>query len=146
MNAEAAKIVHRTAAVTAGIGALLSPIPLLDELVLFPVYADLARRIGRSRGLPASELPWRPVLRTAFNGLLARAGLNLAVSYIPGVAAVANAASAALLTELFGRFADEACAAPKEAAPVGVKAIASLLRDQVARWRPGAAADAPPAA
>src|SRR5207247_9091180 len=108
MNAQISRTVHTASVVAAGLGALLSPIPLLDELLLFPLYGGLAARIGGAHGLSLDAVPWRPVLRTAFNGLLARAGLNLAVSYILVVAAVANAASAAVLTELFGRFADGA--------------------------------------
>ena len=106
MTPEVKSTVRRTSIVAAGLGAILSPIPLLDELVLFPLYGDLARRIGGFHGLAFAQVPWRPVARTAFNGLIARAGLNLAVAYIPGVAAVANAASAALLTELFGEWVD----------------------------------------
>ena len=130
MTPEVTKAVHRTAVGSAVVGAVLSPIPLIDELVLFPVYGWLTSRIGRTYGLTFRDVPWRPVLRTAFNGLLARAGLNLAVSYIPGVAAVANAASAALLTELFGRYADGACASPAEARAVGVRELADLLRKE----------------
>ncbi len=135
MTPEVTRSVHRTAIGSAVIGAILSPIPLLDELVLFPVYGGLALRIGRAHGLAFGAVPWRPLMRTAVNGLFARAGLNLAVSYIPGVAAVANAASAAVLTEAFGRFADTACENPAEAKPVRVREMAELLRARIANWR-----------
>src|SRR5437660_6199484 len=102
MTPRVGRLVHGTSVVAAGLGALLSPFPLVDELLLFPLYGGLAGRIGKIHGLAFGDVPWKPVLRTAFNGLLARAGVNLAVAYIPGVAAVANAASAAVLTELFG--------------------------------------------
>lgn len=146
MTPEIAKAVHRTAIGSAVLGAILSPIPLVDELVLFPVYGWLTARIGSAHGLAYAAVPWKPVLRTAFNGLLARAGLNLAVSYIPGVAAVANAATAGLLTELFGQYADEACADPAAAKAVGVREITDLLRKKAvssrstARTEPGSAA------
>ena len=131
MTPEIGKSIHRTAFVCAGLGALLSPIPLVDELLLFPIYGGLAARIGNHHGLALSAVPWKPVLRTALNGLLARAGLNLAVSFIPGVALVANAASAAFLTEVFGRWADSACADPAGARPVGVRELAVMLKERL---------------
>jgi uncharacterized protein (DUF697 family) len=120
--------IHKTSAATAVIGAVLSPLPLVDELVLAPVLAVLAKRIAGHHGLAASAMPWRAIARTGVNGLVARAVANLAVSYIPGVAAVANAATAALLTELVGAYVDEACADPEKAQPLGVKAIVERLR------------------
>jgi uncharacterized protein (DUF697 family) len=141
--------VHRTSLIAAGVGAVLSPVPLLDELLLMPVYGGLLARIGREHGLSLAQVPWRPALRTAFNGLLARAGLNLAVAYIPGVAAVANAVSAAVLTEIYGDLADRACSDPAQARAAGVQELAALLRDKAraftAPWR-GREADAGAAA
>lgn len=140
MIPEVKTAVRRTSIVAAGLGAILSPIPLLDELVLFPLYGDLARRIGGFHDLSFAQVPWRPVARTAFNGLIARAGLNLAVAYIPGVAAVANAASAALLTELFGEWVDSACDNPTEAKAMGIRDVANLLTVKIGwKTRPAAA-------
>jgi len=140
--------VRRTSIVAAGLGAILSPIPLIDELVLFPLYGNLALRVGRAHGLDFAQVPWRPAARTAFNGLVARAGLNLAVSYIPGVAAVANAASAAILTELFGEWLDGACERPAEAKPWGIREVANMLTVKIGwKERPVSAASmvkAPP--
>ena len=144
MTRDVARAIHGTSAVAAGIAAILSPIPLLDELILFPAYGLLAKRIGKAHGLAWSSLPLRPIARTAFNGLVARAGLNLLVAYIPGVAAVANAASAVALTELFGRWVDETCDAPADARPLGVKDIASRLREMASQVA-GAGASANPA-
>ena len=131
MTPELKSTVRRTSFVAAGLGAVLSPIPLIDELALFPVYGWLAARVGSAHGLSFAQVPWRPAARTAFNGLVARAGLNLAVSYIPGVAAVANAASAALLTELLGDWLDQACAHPAEARPWGIREVANLMSVKV---------------
>jgi hypothetical protein len=124
--------IHRTSVASAVIGAILSPLPLVDELVLAPVIAVLARRIARHHELAASAVPWRAIARTGVNGLVARAVANLAVSYIPGVAAVANAATAALMTEVVGAYIDEACADPERARPLGVKALVERLRAGVA--------------
>ena len=141
MNPELKSTVRRVSFVAAGLGAVLSPIPLIDELALFPLYGWLASRAGAAHGLSLAQIPWRPAARTAFNGLVARAGLNLAVSYIPGVAAVANAASAALLTELLGDWLDRACEHPDQAKPWGVREVANLLSVKVG-WPSKAAAPA----
>ena len=129
MNEEIKKAIRKTELGAAVLGAVLSPVPLADELVLFPMYAALAKRIGRAHGLSPSAIPWRPVLVTAASGLAARAALNLAVSFVPGVAAVANAASAVALTEVFGRYADAACASPANAAAWTTRDMMGALRD-----------------
>jgi uncharacterized protein (DUF697 family) len=156
MSPEVEKTIHRTSIVAAVIGAVLSPVPLADEIVLMPVFAVLATSIARQRGVVKGRMPWKPILGTAAAGLGARAAVNISVSYIPGVAAVANAASAALLTELFGQYVDVACAAPDEARVLSMKqmvdALKQRLRDKPPRvpswwpWRKSAvAAGAAPA-
>ena len=131
MTPEVTKTIHTTSIVAAVIGAVLSPIPLADEIVLMPVFAVMATTIARQRGLPRERIPWKPLLGTAAAGLGARAAVNVTVAYIPGVAAVANAASAALLTELFGQYVDVACDAPDEARVLSMKQIAEALRDRL---------------
>jgi hypothetical protein len=70
-------------------------------------------------------------------GLGARAVINLSVSFIPGVAAVANAASAALLTELVGAYVDSACDDPEAARALSTEQITTALRARLkeVRWR-----------
>lgn len=131
MTPEVSRAIHKTSAFAAAVAAALSPIPLADELVLLPAFGVLAKRIGNARGIEPSTLPWRAIGLTAFNGLAARAGLNLAVSFVPGVAAVANATSAVILTEFFGRYVDGACDAPRDAKAIGVRAIVSKLRESL---------------
>ena len=131
MNDAVRSIVQRNTLASAVIGAVLSPIPLIDELVLIPFYLRMAAKIGRSHALARGQMPWRPVTRTTLNGLLARAAVNVTVSYIPGVAAAANAASAAALTALLGNYIDDACADPKGAQPIGVKAIVGVLKEKL---------------
>jgi uncharacterized protein (DUF697 family) len=134
---EVERTIHRTSLVAAVIGAVLSPIPLADEIVLVPVFALLTRSIARSHGLARQEIPWRATVGTAVAGLGARGVLNLSVSFIPGVAAVANAASAALLTELVGAYIDSACEDPKGARALSAEQMTSALRARLAelRWR-----------
>ena len=125
-------IVNTTAAFAAGLGAVLSPIPLADEIALMPIYAAMAIRIGKAHGIDAGNLPWKPILTTAGTGLAARAAINLSVSFVPGVAAVANAVSAAALTEIVGRYTEAACEKPHEVPEaMGAKAIAHGLKTRV---------------
>jgi uncharacterized protein (DUF697 family) len=58
MKAIVQRIVDQSSAVAAGLGVLLSPIPLADEALLLPVLGTMAVRIGRAHGLGWRELPW----------------------------------------------------------------------------------------
>jgi soluble P-type ATPase/uncharacterized protein (DUF697 family) len=127
-----AAIIHKTSVLAAGLGAVLSPIPLADEVLLMPIYAGMAARIGRAHGLSPREVPWKPILASAATGLAARGTINLTVSFVPGVAAVANAVSAAALTEILGRHFETVCAKPEHATTLGAQEIARGLRDRVA--------------
>jgi uncharacterized protein (DUF697 family) len=126
-------IVTRTSVAAAVIGAILSPIPLADELVLVPVYAVMAARIGRVHRLALTKMPWRAMGRTTLTGLGVRAGLNLAFAFVPGVAAVANATSAATLTVLLGKWFDDACRDPKAAKAVSPAMMLEALKDAATR-------------
>jgi uncharacterized protein (DUF697 family) len=128
MQAKVDRMIRRTSFVTAALGVILSPIPLADELLLLPVYALLTTRIGREHGLGRQDIPWRPVAATAVAGLAARGAVNLSVSYIPGVAAVANAVSAVALTQFFGRYVDAACADPASARAFSMQEVLATLR------------------
>jgi uncharacterized protein (DUF697 family) len=103
------RIVLQTTVASAALGVILSPIPLADELLLVPIYAVMTARIGRARGVPLLDVPWRPIGGATLAGLAARAAANVGFAFIPGVAAVANALSAAALTGLLGAYADTAC-------------------------------------
>ena len=91
------------------IGAVLSPIPFADELVLVPTLGVMAARIGRARGLDLADMPWKPIVTAITAGLAARAAFNVTVAFIPGVAAVSNAITAAVLTRTLGKYADSVC-------------------------------------
>ncbi len=134
---EVERTIHRTSLVAAVIGAVLSPIPLADEIVLVPVFALLTRSVARRRGLAREKIPWRAIMGTQVAGLGARAVLNLSVSFIPGVAAVANATSAALLTEVVGAYVDSACEDPEAARALSVEQMTSALGARLTqlRWR-----------
>jgi uncharacterized protein (DUF697 family) len=128
-------IVDRSSAVAAGLGVLLSPFPLVDEALLLPVLGTMTVRIGRAHGLGWKELPWKAIAKTAAGGLVARATLNLGVSYIPFVAAAANAASAATLTAAFGAYADRACDDPAQAHLETLDELKLDVRELTDRWR-----------
>jgi uncharacterized protein (DUF697 family) len=118
--------VHGSSGAAAGIAALLSPLPLADELALLPLYGLLAVHIGRAHELKLADMPWKPIARTALGGLAVRAAASVAGSWVPGVAALVNAVTAIALTEVVGRSVDSACSAvraakcaqPQDAAPV----------------------------
>lgn len=110
MTPRAKRIVRATGLGAAAIAAILSPVPLADELVLGPGLLGIGAMVGLDRGLAWCELPWRALAATAVAGLGARAALNLAFSPVPGVAAVVNAATAFALTRAYADWADRACA------------------------------------
>jgi len=130
-SADVARAIRRASFTTAAIAVVLSPIPLADELALLPLYGVLTVRIARARGVTLRAVPWRPIALTALAGLGARAALNLTVSYIPFVAAAANAASGVALTRFLGHYVDTACATARsggETSPLGLSYIREALR------------------
>jgi len=128
MESEVERIVRRATYASVVLGVVLSPIPLADEIVLLPAYGVLAAKIGRANGVALSDMPWRPIALTALTGLGARAAVNVTVSYIPFVAAAANAASAVILTRIFGGYVDRVCRDPKTATPLGVRDFAAAMQ------------------
>lgn len=110
MTPRARRIVQASGLGAAAIAALLSPVPLADELVIGPGLLGIGAIVGLDRGLTWRELPWRSLAVTAAAALGARAALNLAVTSVPGVAAVVNAATAFALTRAYAEWAEQACA------------------------------------
>jgi uncharacterized protein (DUF697 family) len=110
MTPRAHRIVRASGLGAAAVAALLSPVPLADELVIGPGLLGLGALVGRERGLTWRELPWRSLAAAAAAALGARAALNLAVTSLPVVAAVVNAATAFALTRAYAEWADRACA------------------------------------
>ena len=110
MTPRAKRIVRATGLGAAAIAAVLSPVPLADELVIGPGLLGIGALVGLDRGLTWRELPWRSLAATAAAGLGARAAMNLAVTSVPGVAAVVNAATAFALMCAYADWADRACA------------------------------------
>ena len=135
MKSHVEKIVDRASAVAAGVGVVLSPIPFADEAVLMPVLGVMTVKIGQVHGLRWKELPWKPLAKTALGGMVARATVNLGLSYVPFVAAVTNAASAVTLTGAFGAYADRACADPGNAHAETLEGFKVDVRDIAGHWR-----------
>jgi hypothetical protein len=90
----------------AAVAAILSPIPLADEVVLLPALIGVGVVVGRERGIALGALPWRRLAGGAVAGLVARGAINLAVASVPVVAAAANAATAFVLTRAYAAWAD----------------------------------------
>ncbi len=101
-------VIWQTTVASAALGVVLSPIPLADELLLVPIYGMMTARISRARGVAYSRVPWKGIGTAVLAGLAARAAANIGFAFLPGVAAVANAISAAALTKLLGDYADTA--------------------------------------
>ena len=133
---EVRSVIRTTSFVGFGLGVVLSPIPLADELLLLPVYAVMTQRIASKHGLGVRQIAWRPIFATTVAGLTARAAINLTVAYIPGVAAVANALSAAALTQVMGRYVDEVCRSPEAARAMTPAAILEALKGMVRKRTP----------
>jgi uncharacterized protein (DUF697 family) len=134
------KIIRRTTISTAVVAAVFSPIPLLDEILLFPMHMRMARRIAKATGLKFMQTPWRALAKTAVSGLIARGILNLAVAHLPGVAMVVNASTGVALTQFYGRYALAACEDPASAKAITVKEIVALMRARKQMQKTAAAA------
>jgi uncharacterized protein (DUF697 family) len=126
MRPDVRRSVHRASAIAAGLGIVLSPVPLLDELALIPLYAWLTRRIARAHGLARGATPWRNIAASVTAGLLARGVVDLAVP-VPVAAAAWDATTAAALTEVLGVHIDVTCRAPENARMLGVRAAFRAL-------------------
>jgi uncharacterized protein (DUF697 family) len=123
MTPEARSIITRTDLLAAGLGVILSPIPLVDELILPPLWLLMTARIARAQKTPLLSVPWGRVSAVALGGLTLRFVVNAAVSVLPGIAAVVNATTAVALTEIVGRTAAGSPASSGESAsPVAVPA------------------------
>ena len=133
MNDNVKKTVRNTCIFSASVAVVLSPIPLADELVLLPTYGVLAARIAKHHAIAPRSLPWKDVMKTTAAALVARAAVNLSVSYLPGVAAVANATSAVMLTTMLGSYMDAICTDPSAPRSLSVQEIADRFRAKVRR-------------
>lgn len=121
MNNKVRVTIRVTGLTATALGVVLSPIPFADELLLVPVYGAMTFAIGAANGVGVAEVPWRKVGGAIAGGLAARAVANLAFAFIPGVSALSNAVSAAVLTEALGRYVDGVC----QKAPAPVEATAA---------------------
>ncbi len=143
MKDDVRSLIHKTSAWCAGLGVALSPIPLVDEIALFPVYSVFSSRIGKRHGLAWGQLPWRPILKSTFAGLVARGAVNVTMAFIPGVSAVTSGATAAALTEILGEYYDGACADPSAARTLEVKEVVGMIKRAVLKKKGEAAAAEP---
>ena len=109
MKSSVKVVVRATGLTSMVLGVVLSPIPLADEIMLVPIYGGMAVGIAGANGVSLFALPWRKVGGAIVGGLVVRAAANIGFAFVPGVAAVANAVSAAVLTEVLGRYIDGLC-------------------------------------
>jgi hypothetical protein len=95
----------------AAVAAILSPIPLADEVLLLPALIGVGAVVGLERGIAFGALPWRALAAGAVAGLAARGAINLVVATVPVIAAAANAATAFALTRAYASWAEGECRA-----------------------------------
>jgi len=140
MEPDVRALIHRASIVSATIGVVLSPIPLLDELALIPVFAAMTKRIARLHAV--ARVPWRPIVKSAAVGLVARGIVIFPFSPVPGVSAAVDAATAAALTEILGEYVDAVCRDPETAKPLKVREVADMIQRAVRASKAVAAAEA----
>jgi len=131
MKAEVRRTVRNTCIFSASVAIVLSPIPLADEIVFFPTFGLMARRIAKHHDIAARTLPWKSILTTVGGALAARATVNLVVAALPGVSAAANATSAVFLTTLLGNYIDAICTDPTAPRALTMQEILTQLRARV---------------
>ena len=132
MTPETRRLVHKTSLIDAAIAVVLSPIPLLDEVIFVPVLGVLGGKIAKRHGLTRAQTPWRPMLATAVTGLAARAALNSTVAAVPFVSAAVGGATAAVLTETVGDAFDVMCRDPAHARALPLREALDRLRGALA--------------
>jgi heavy metal translocating P-type ATPase len=125
--------IHRSSWLAATLGAIASPLPLLDELILFFIYINLWHRLGTEHGLSWQRLPWRRGLPAIGEGLALRGLAMLPVSWVPGLAAVTSSATAAVLTETLGPYLEQLCRDPEGPAVWDARGLRKRLRGIVGR-------------
>jgi uncharacterized protein (DUF697 family) len=131
MRPDVKRTVRNTCIFSASIAVVLSPIPLADEIVFFPLYGLMARQIGKHHSIAARSLPWKSIMTTVGGALAARAVVNLSVAALPGVSAAANATSAVFLTTLLGNYMDAICTDPTAPRAVSMQEILGSMRKQI---------------
>jgi uncharacterized protein (DUF697 family) len=136
MTDDTRALVHKTSIANATIAVVLSPIPLVDELILMPVFGVLGARIAKRHQVAKGKTPWRPMMKSAAVGLVARALVNVTVAAVPGVSAAVGAATAVALTEILGEHFDTACADPEHAKALAVREVVDMLKRAVLQKNP----------
>ena len=120
---------------------MLSPVPLVDELVLGAMYTWVTVRIAHAHGRTAREVSWRPLAKTALVGLVVRGVMDAPAGPIPGLTTVVNATSAVALPRIYGACVEYACTRPSEATPFRLRDVLAAIRER--RARRSAAASSP---
>ena len=119
----------RATVASAAIAFLCSPVPLLDEIGLAPLYAFVAYRVGRRRDLRLKGMPWSAMSTTIVEALVVRAAVGIPFAWVPIASAAVSAATAVTLTPMLVGYFDEACRRPELATPADLR----VLRAEFAR-------------
>ena len=135
------RTIRRASVAAVGISVVLSPVPLVDEVVLSAMYTWVTVRIAHAHGRTARELPWRPLAKTLLVGLVVRGVIDAPVGPILGLTTVVNATTAVALTRIYGACVEYACTRPPEATAFRLRDVLAAIRER--RARRSAAASSP---
>jgi Cu2+-exporting ATPase len=110
------------------LAGFLGVLPFMHDPLLSSLFLHLFRHIARAHDMFGSQLPWRKIVRTMMNALGARHAAILPIQWVPGVALVARATTAAALGQILGRYMVAACHDPEHVPIIEARVFLSVMR------------------
>lgn len=95
-------IIHGASAAAAAVGAGLAQMPCSDNTLLTPIQLAMAISLGRVFDIEMDESAAKAAVSSAVAAKVGRTAAQLLIGWIPGIGNIANAVSAATLTEAVG--------------------------------------------
>lgn len=95
-------MIHGASAAAAAVGAGLAQIPCSDNALLTPIQLVMAVSLGSVFGIELDESAAKAAVASAAAATVGRTASQMLIGWIPGIGNVANAVSAAALTEAIG--------------------------------------------
>ncbi|MGK4006721.1 hypothetical protein WMF31_29135 [Sorangium sp. So ce1036] len=126
---------NRYSAITAVTSFVTQPVPGADELIVIPLHYRFAVLLTRQRGVPLRTAPWWQVSKIIWGGAAVRLLANFTLGLVPVAGLFSNAITAVALTELLGRYLDEALSSPAPPPAVSMQTIRDAVQDSLRSWR-----------
>jgi uncharacterized protein (DUF697 family) len=136
METNSRRLTRKYAMISAAISVVAHPIPAADELLVIPVHYRLSMKMARAQGARLRDLPWRQLHKIIWGGAAVRFCFDVGFGFVPVAGALAHAATAGALTEILGRYLDEALRRPGPPPPMTLKTLKDSLRPKVAPASP----------